>query len=34
VTEYLLLSNRTKQVFETDACVAWKPSNGPLIGTT
>jgi hypothetical protein len=33
-TEYLLLSNRTRQVFETDAWTAWKPSNGPLIGTS
>jgi hypothetical protein len=30
-TEYLLLSNRTRQVFETDACVAWNPSKGPVI---
>jgi hypothetical protein len=28
-TEYLLLSKRTKQVFETDAGTAWKPSNLP-----
>ena len=28
-TEYLLLSKRTKQVFETDAGTAWKPSNRP-----
>src|SRR6202035_2434124 len=27
-TEYLLLSKRTRQVLETDACVAWNPSNG------
>lgn len=25
--EYLLLSKRTRQVFETDAATAWKPSN-------
>jgi hypothetical protein len=25
----LLLSNRTRQVLETDACTAWKPSNRP-----
>jgi len=30
----LLLSNRTKQVFETDVGLAWKPSKGPLIGTS
>jgi len=28
-TEYLLLSKRTKQVFETEAGTAWKPSNRP-----
>ena len=28
-TEYLLLSKRTKQVFETDAGTAWNPSNRP-----
>ena len=28
-TEYLLLSKRTKQVFETDAGTAWNPSNLP-----
>jgi hypothetical protein len=28
-TEYLLLSNRTRQVFETDAGTAWNPSNLP-----
>jgi hypothetical protein len=28
-TEYLLLSKRTRQVFETDAVTAWKPSKGP-----
>ncbi len=28
-TEYLLLSKRTRQVLETDAGTAWKPSNGP-----
>jgi hypothetical protein len=28
-TEYLLLSKRTRQVFETDAGTAWKPSNRP-----
>lgn len=33
-TEYLLVSNRTKQVFETAACVAWNPSNAPRIGTS
>jgi hypothetical protein len=32
--EYLLLSNRTRQVFETDAWIALKPSNGLLIGTS
>jgi hypothetical protein len=26
LTEYLLLSKRTRQVFETDACISWKPS--------
>ena len=26
---YLLLSKRTRQVFDTDAGTAWKPSNGP-----
>jgi hypothetical protein len=34
VTEYLLLSKRTRQVFDTDACVALNPSKGPLIGTS
>ncbi len=29
LTEYLLLSKRTRQVFETDAGTAWKPSNRP-----
>jgi len=29
VTEYLLLSKRTRQVFETDAGTAWNPSNLP-----
>jgi hypothetical protein len=29
-----LLSNRTRQVFETDAWIAWNPSNAPLIGTS
>ena len=28
-TEYLLLSKRTRQVFETAAGVLWKPSNRP-----
>jgi hypothetical protein len=28
-TEYLLLSKRTRQVLETDACTAWNPSNLP-----
>jgi hypothetical protein len=28
-TEYLLLSKRTRQVFQTDASTAWKPSNRP-----
>jgi hypothetical protein len=28
-TEYLLLSKRTRQVFETDAGTAWNPSNRP-----
>ena len=27
--EYLLLSKRTRQVFETDAVTAWKPSKRP-----
>jgi len=27
--EYLLLSNRTRQVFDTEAGTAWKPSNRP-----
>jgi len=30
----LVLSNRTRQVFDTEACVAWKPSNGLVIGTS
>jgi hypothetical protein len=34
VTEYLLLSKRTKQDFETDAGTAWKPSNLPAYGTS
>jgi hypothetical protein len=29
VTEYLLLSKRTRQVFETEAGTAWNPSNRP-----
>ena len=30
-TEYLLLSNRTRQVFSnTDAGTEWKPSNRPV----
>jgi magnesium-transporting ATPase (P-type) len=29
ITEYLLLSKRTRQVFETDAGTAWNPSNRP-----
>src|SRR5271166_511250 len=32
-TEYLLLSKRTRQVFDTDAGSAWKPSNRPRYGT-
>ena len=32
MTEYLLLSKRTRQVFETDAGTAWNPSNRPRIG--
>jgi hypothetical protein len=28
-TEYLLLSKRTRQVFDTAAGVLWKPSNRP-----
>jgi hypothetical protein len=28
-TEYLLLSKRTRQVFDTDAGTLWKPSNRP-----
>ena len=28
-TEYLLLSKRTRQVFETEALFVWKPSNTP-----
>jgi hypothetical protein len=31
-TEYLLLSYRTRQVFETDAGTARKPSNRPACG--
>jgi hypothetical protein len=30
----VLLSNRTRQVFDTAAWTAWKPSNGPVIGTS
>jgi hypothetical protein len=33
-TEYLLLSNRTRQVFETEAWIALKPSKGLMIGTS
>jgi hypothetical protein len=33
-TEYLLLSKRTRQVLETEACVVRNPSNRPLIGTS
>jgi hypothetical protein len=29
LTEYLLLSKRTRQVFDTEAGSAWKPSNRP-----
>jgi hypothetical protein len=29
LTEYLLLSNRTRQVFETEAGSAWNPSKRP-----
>ena len=29
LTEYLLLSNRTRQVFDTEAGNAWKPSKRP-----
>src|SRR5271169_1920750 len=32
-TEYLLLSKRTRQVFDTEAGSAWKPSNRPRYGT-
>jgi len=28
-TEYLLVSNRTVQVFVTEAGTVWKPSKGP-----
>jgi hypothetical protein len=28
-TEYLLLSNRTRKVFDTAAGTAWKPSSRP-----
>jgi hypothetical protein len=28
-TEYLLVSKRTRQVLETEAWTAWKPSKGP-----
>src|SRR4029453_19327563 len=34
LTEYLLLSKRTRQVFETDACTSWKPSKRPRYGTS
>jgi hypothetical protein len=34
VTEYFLLSNCTRQVFDTEAWTAWKPSNGPVIGAS
>jgi hypothetical protein len=33
-TEYLLLSKRSRQVFETEACVARNPSNRLPIGTS
>lgn len=33
-TEYLLLPKRTRQVFETDAITAWKPSKRPALGTS
>src|SRR5215469_13693116 len=33
-TEYLLLSKRTRQVLDTEACVARNPSNRLLIGTS
>jgi hypothetical protein len=29
LTEYLLLSNRTRQVFDTEAGKAWNPSKRP-----
>jgi hypothetical protein len=29
LTDYLLLSNRTRQVFETEAGSAWNPSKRP-----
>jgi hypothetical protein len=28
------LARETETVFETDACVAWNPSNGPVICTS
>jgi len=34
VTEYLLLSKRTRQVLDTATCVARNPSNRLLIGTS
>ena len=33
LTEYLLLSKRTRQVFDTAAGRAWKPSKRPACGT-
>ena len=32
LTEYLLLSNRTRQVFDTEAGSAWNPSKRPRYG--
>ena len=29
LTEYLLWSKRTRQVFETEACASWNSSNRP-----
>src|ERR1700757_3765690 len=34
LTEYLLLSKRTRQVSETEACTSWKPSKRPAYGTS
>ena len=33
MTEYSLLSNRTRQVFETDDWTPWKPSKAPPIAS-